>query len=159
MMLNILNLIDDVKCFETVRSLRWPDGVSCPHCASSRVILKGGDDTQPARRRYACSACERRFDDLTGTIFAGHHQPLRVWILCLYFMGLNLSNEQIGQELDLNPDDAQKMTSQLREGVVARKPEVALSGEVECDEAYVVAGHKGHHEAVKKKAAPADAVG
>jgi hypothetical protein len=65
-------------------------------------------------------------------------------------MGLNLSNEQIGQELDLNPDDAQKMTSQLREGVVARKPEVALSGEVECDEAYVVAGHQGHHEAVKK---------
>jgi hypothetical protein len=26
---------------------------------------------------------------------------LRVWILCLYFMGLNLSNEQIGHELNL----------------------------------------------------------
>jgi transposase-like protein len=155
MMLNILNLIDDAKCFETVRSLRWPGGVSCPHCDSSQVIHKGCDDTQPARQRYACSACERRFDDLTGTIFAGHHQPLRVWILCLYFMGLNLSNEQIGKELDLNSDDAQKMTSQLREGVVVRKPEVTLSGEVECDEAYTTAGHKGHPEAVKKKAAPA----
>jgi hypothetical protein len=31
-------------------------------------------------------------DDLTDTIFAGHHQPLKVWILCLYFMGLNLSH-------------------------------------------------------------------
>jgi transposase-like protein len=157
MMLNILNLIDDVKCFETVRSLRWPDGVSCPHCASSRVIHKGHDGTQPARQRYACSACERRFDDLTGTIFAGHHQPLRVWIVCLYLMGLNQSNEQIGKELDLNADDAQKMTSQLREGIVARKPEVTLSGEVECDEAYTTAGHKGHPEEVKKKAAPAAA--
>ena len=68
MMLNILNLIDDGKCFETVRSLRWPDGVSCPHCASSQVIHKGCDDSQPARQRYACSACQRRFDDLTGTI-------------------------------------------------------------------------------------------
>jgi transposase-like protein len=28
---------------------------------------------------------------------------------------------------------------------------VTLSGEVECDEAYVVAGHKGYPEAVKKK--------
>jgi hypothetical protein len=83
--------------------------------------------------------------------FRGHHQPLRVWILCLYFMGLNLSNEQIAQELDLNPDDAQWMTTQLREGIVRRKPEVVLSGEVECDEAYVVAGHKGHPEAVRKK--------
>ncbi len=27
-------------------------------------------------------------------VLAGHHQPLRVWVLCLYFMGLNLSNER-----------------------------------------------------------------
>ena len=74
-------------------------------------------------------------------------------MLCLYFMGLNLSNEQIAQELDLNNDDAQKMTTQLREGIVERKPKVTLSGEVECDEVYVVAGHKGKPEEVKKKAA------
>ena len=29
-----------------------------------------------------------------------------------------------------------------------------LEGEVECDEVYVVAGHKGHPEAVKKKGGP-----
>jgi transposase-like protein len=144
-------LIDDAKCYDTVRRLRWPDGVRCPDCDSAAVIKKGRDDSQPERRRYECSACRRRFDDLTGTIFAGRHQPLRVWILCLYFMGLNLSNEQIAQELDLNPDDAQRMTSQLREGIVQRKPAVSLSGEVECDEVYVVAGHKGHPEAVRKK--------
>ncbi|MBV8610471.1 MAG: hypothetical protein JO034_23810 [Singulisphaera sp.] len=88
---------------------------------------------------------------MTGTIFAGHHQPLRVWVLCLSFMGLNLSNEQIARELDLNPDDAQRMTTQLREGIVQRQPAVVLSGEVECDEVDVVAGHKGQPEAVRKK--------
>jgi len=150
-MLNIQALIDDAKCYDTVRRLRWPDGVRCPDCDSDRVIKKGRDETQPGRQRYECSACHRRFDDLTGTIFAGHHQPLRVWILCLDFMGLNLSNEQIAQELDLNPDDAQRMTTQFREGIVQRKPAVELSGEVECDEVYVVAGHKGHPEAVRKK--------
>jgi transposase len=150
-MLNIQALIDDGKCFETVRNLRWPNGVTCPHCDSPRVTKQGRDSTQPARQVYECAVCQRRFDDLTGTIFAGHHQPLRVWILCLYLMGLNLSNEQIAQELDLNSDDVQKMVSQLREGIVQRKPEVTLRGEVECDEVYVVAGHKGHPEAVKKK--------
>ena len=84
---------------------------------------------------------------------AGHHQPLRVWILCLYLMGLNLSNSQIAQELGLGPDDVQRMTEQLRAGIVARQPEPRLAGEVECDEVYVVAGHKGHLDAVKKKAA------
>ena len=150
-MVNIQALIDDAKCFDTVRTLRWPDGVRCPDCDSAEVVKKGRDDAQPARQRYECRPCGRRFDDLTGTIFAGHHQPLRVWILCLYFMGLNLSNEQIAQELDLNPDDAQRMTTQLREGIVRRQPEVVLSGEVECDEVYVVAGHKGNLEAVRKK--------
>jgi hypothetical protein len=46
--------------------------------------------------------------------FARHHQPLRKWILCLYLMGLNLSNEQIAQELDLDKDDVHQMTSQSR---------------------------------------------
>ncbi len=36
--------------------------------------------------------------------------------------GLNLSNEQIGQELDLDPDEAQAMTTKLREVIVERKP-------------------------------------
>ena len=159
MVLNIQNLIDDAKCFETVRELRWPGGVTCPHCDARNVTKQGHDDTQPQRQRYQCQVCHKRFDDLTGTIFAGHHQPLRTWILCLYFMGLNLSNQQIAQELDLNKDDVQKMTKQLREGVVAKKPTVTLSGEVECDEVYVVAGHKGHPAAVKKKADPGVAGG
>jgi hypothetical protein len=53
--------------------------------------------------------------------------------------------------LGIDPDDARVMASRLREGIVRRKPEVVLSGEVECDEVYVVAGHKGNPEAVRKK--------
>ena len=150
-MINLQNLIDDAKCDETVRERRWPEGVCCPPCDSAEVTKQGRDTTQPARQKYRCKGCDRHFDDLTGTVFAGHHQPLRVWILCLYFMGLNLSNPQIAQELGLNKDDVQAMTEQLRQGVVARKPEPSLSGEVEGDEVYVVAGHKGHPEAVKKR--------
>ena len=48
------------------------------------------------------------------------------------------------------------MTRQLRQGVVVRKPAVTLDEEVECDEVYVVAGHKGHPGAVKKKGAKVD---
>src|SRR5262245_10537250 len=159
MVVNIMGIVDDAKCYEVVRSLRWPDVVRCPHCAATHVVRQGRDEARPERRRYECRSCGRRFDDLTGTIFAGHHQPLRTWILVLYFMGLNLSHEQIARELDLDPDDAQEMATRLREGVVQRRPEVTLSGEVECDEVYVVAGHKGHPEAVRKKGEKADVDG
>jgi len=155
-LVKIQDLINDAKCFEVVRSLRWPEGVLCPHCGNEHVIKFGRDETQEDRQRYRCKSCGRCFDDLTGTVFEGHHLPLRTWILCLYFMGLNLSNSQISKELDLNKDDVQKMATQLREGVVSRKPATVLEGTVECDEVYVVAGHKGHPLAVKKNTVRAE---
>ena len=117
---------------------------------------QGRDDTEPARQRYLCKSCNRRFDDLTGTIFAGPPQSLRVWILRLYFMGLNLSNHQIAHELDLNKDDVQQMTRQVRQGIVRKKPAPTLTDEVECDEVSIVAGHKGKPDEVRKKGGAAD---
>jgi len=149
-LINLSGLMDDAKCFAFVRRHRWPEGVCCPGCGSGAVIRDGCDDTQPCRQRYRCKACGGRFDDLTGTVLAGHHQPLRVWVLCLYFMGLNLSNRQIAMELGLDASDAQAMTERLRDGLVAKAPAVELQGEVEVDEVYVVAGHKGQPAAVAK---------
>ncbi len=150
-MLNITSLIDDAKCFEVVRKIRWPDQVKCPECGWSCITKRGFHNTQAHRQRYLCKHCYCMFDDLSKTIFAGHHQPLSIWILCLYFMGLNQSNQQIAQELNLNKDDVQQMTTQLRAGVVKKKPIVVLQEEVECDEVYVIAGHKGSPAAVRAK--------
>ena len=152
-LVNLSSLIDDAKCYELVRQHRWPDGVRCPQCKSAVVARHGRDDTQPHRQRYRCTRCSTRFDDLTGTALAGHHQPLRVWVLCLYFMGLNLFNQQVARELDLNVGDVQAMTEQLRAGILAARPAEILQGVVECDEIYVTAGHKGQPAAVAKKVA------
>jgi len=98
-------LMDDAKCFAMVREHRWPEGVRCPACDSGAVVRDGCDDTQLHRQRCRCKACAGRFDDLTGLdaasrhlppgdrcamVLAGRHQPLWVWVLCLYFIGLNL---------------------------------------------------------------------
>ena len=91
-LVDLSSLIDDAKCYALVRQQRWPEGVRCPGCGGATVIRHGRDDAQEQRQRYRCSECRARFDDLTGTVLAGHHQPLRVWVLCLYLMGLNLSN-------------------------------------------------------------------
>ena len=120
-MLKIQELIDDAKCYAEVRKLRWPEGAQCPQCGSTQVSKRGFHTRQPHRQRYHCQGCAKQFDDLSETIFENHHQPLKVWVLCLYFMGLNLSNQQIAQELGLNKDDVQQMTTQLRTGVVEKK--------------------------------------
>jgi hypothetical protein len=74
-------------------------------------------------------------------------------------MGLNLSNRQIAEELGLAGADVQLMTEQLRQGLTARIPAATLEGEVEIDEVYVVAGHKGQPAAVAKRGARDAAAG
>ncbi len=120
-MVSIEQLIDDAKCYEVVRELRWPNGVHCPNCNAMNIKKRGHHDRYSYRQRYECQACGQQFDDVSGTVFEGHHRPLRVWVACLYLMGLNLSNEQIAAELDLPLNEAQTMTTQLREGVVVKK--------------------------------------
>jgi hypothetical protein len=63
-MLNIQTLIDDAKCFETVRTLRWPEEVSCVQCGSAAVTKQGRNTTQPERQKHRCRDCGRWFDDL-----------------------------------------------------------------------------------------------
>ncbi len=80
-------------------------------------------------------------------------------MLCLYFMGLNLSSRQIARELDLCVSDVQAMTEALRGGLTARTAPVRLEGEVEVDEVYVVAGHKGQPAAVAQRGVPGGGAG
>lgn len=46
MEINIQNLIDDARCYEVVRDLRWPGKTFCPHCHSDDIIKRGRDDTE-----------------------------------------------------------------------------------------------------------------
>lgn len=80
-------------------------------------------------------------------------------MLCLYFMGLNLSNRLIAQELDVSESDAQEMAEQLRNGIVAKSPPKTLDGEAEIDKIYVVAGHKGQPAEVEKRGGSGGGVG
>lgn len=64
----------NTDCLKHLRSCRWPDGVTCPHCDSTDTIRKG--TTSKGSQRYHCHTCETIFNDLTGTIFAEHRLTL-----------------------------------------------------------------------------------
>ena len=151
-MLRLSDLVDVAKCYDRIRKIRWPHGTHCPHCDSNKITKRGKNHRHQECRRYSCEKCGKRFDDLTGTIFMGHHQPLPVWLTFLYLMGLNVSNHQIAEELGLDPSDGQAMAKLLRGGIVQRRRPVRMKGVVECDEVYVVAGHKGRPDKIVGRA-------
>jgi hypothetical protein len=92
------------------RATALAGGVYCPHGDGGKTLKRGYDGPEQHLRRSACKACGRRFDDLTGTVLSGRHPPVSVWVLRLYFMGLNLSNARIAEELDLG-SPAQRVIS------------------------------------------------
>ena len=150
-MLNVQNLIDAAKCDATGRHRRWPDGGTCPRCQGTEVTKQGREETDPYRQRDHCKRGERSFDDVTETIGAGPHQPLRGWILGLYVLGLQLSTQPSAQELDFTTDDGPQMTGPRRAGMVQKTPSVTLSAEVDCAAIDLLAGHTGHPAAVQTK--------
>ena len=148
-MLKITEILSEKECYNKLRAMRWPDGqVRCPRCSldSIHTIVQ-----KEIKRQYRCTDCNRHFNDLTDTLFQSSNLSLKHWMRCLYLMGLNVSNRQISLELGVSEKTAQNMTGQIRDEIQKNRPETSLSGEVEFDEVYVVSGHKGHPESVKKK--------
>ena len=153
-MLKITDVMSESECYKKLRKMRWPDNqVDCPRCASSNCKVTNPGSTDKSNRQYHCVACNRHFNDLSDTLFASSNLSLKVWMCCLYLMGLNVSNRQIAQELEVSEKTAQNMTRKIRKEITQNRSETILSGEVELDEVYVVAGHKGHPESVKKRIA------
>ena len=130
MRINLLKLMDERACYELLREIRWSDGVQCPHCSDFSIRKNGHDEVHKCRQKYECKNCQRGFDDLTGTIFSGSNKSLKVWITCLYLMGLNLSNNQISSELDISYPTAQRMTKILREGIVKKSLIASLAAKL-----------------------------
>jgi len=120
MQINLLKLMDEAKCYEMLREIRWADGVCCVHCNDMNIVKNGHDENHPDKQRYQCNNCHRNFDDLSGTLFSGSNKSLKVWIVALYLMGLNLSNLQLSKELEVSQPTAQRMTTLLREGIVKK---------------------------------------
>ena len=79
---HIKNVIAEAQCDDRVRELRWPAGRPCPCGDAKRGMKRGVDEHEPARQRDACHVGGKRVDDLPGTIVAGPHQPLQVWMWC-----------------------------------------------------------------------------
>ena len=150
-MINIENIIDPKKCYEEIRRIRWKDGISCPKCKSYRIKKSGFGFQNRLKQHYKCKDCQKKFDDLTGTPFAKHNLSTPLMLIFLYFLGLNLSNNQIAKELNLSQSTAQDIATTLRKSILENKPKAKIKNEAEIDEVYVISGHKGDSEAVKSK--------
>jgi len=134
-----------------LESLRWPNGVACPHCGGAdpyRLTSRGKVQGKRAIRPglWKCSQCRKQFTVKVGTIFEQSHIPVTKWLLALHLLASSkkgMSAHQFHRMLGMTYRAAWFMAHRLRHAMASDDGIfVKLEGIVEADETYVGARRK-----------------
>src|SRR5438477_222092 len=80
---------DEDKARELLESLRWPNGVVCPHCQNktekpiSKLAAQAGSKSAVRKGVYFCGACRKQFTVTVGTVFERSHVPMGKWVMAM----------------------------------------------------------------------------
>lgn len=118
-------------CRKFLASIRWPDGVKCVYCLSTRVYARS------CGSGFKCSACNCSFSVTTGTILHATKLPLFTWFVAIAQIVAakkGISSLQLSRTLAVNKNTAWYMQFRIRQAI---KSDVLLKGIVEADETYI----------------------
>ena len=127
---------DEAACVEHLISVRWPDGVACPWCSSSRRFTR-----ITRHHRFRCGDCKREFSVRKGTVFENSRLPLQTWFAAVWLYGQHakgISSMQLARDLGVTQKTAWHVLGRLRAVSAAVNTDAGLlSGVVEADETYI----------------------
>ncbi len=131
-----------------VASLRWKDGIAvCPRCESKETsFLK-------TRKIWKCKGCKKQFSVKVGTIFEDSPLGLDKWLTAMWLIVSaknGISSYELGRAVGFKQKTAWFVLHRLRL-VMQTGSFVKLSGNVECDETFVVGLAKNLHKSRKEK--------
>lgn len=129
--------LTDGQAFQFFKEMRWGEGeeVACPVCGTIDRHYFRND-----RKQWRCKACNHAFSITSGTIFANHKLPLRVYLaaIAIYTNAVKgLSALQLSRDLGVQYKTAFVLAHKIRESLMEQRDESALAGEVHVDGAYV----------------------
>jgi len=137
---------DPDVCVELVAAMRWPDGVTCPHCESKKVsYLK-------TRRIWKCMAkeCHKQFSVKTFSVFEDSPIPLDKWLTALWLIvncKNGISSWEIHRSLGVTQKTAWFMLHRVRLALKSNSWEKmgSTGAPVEVDEAFIGGDPKNWH--------------
>ena len=138
---------DEDKCRAYLELLRFPNGVLCIRCQSSKI------SRIYTRAVFSCDACGYQFSVKTDTIFHGSHLPLQKWFCAVYLMcesRKGISANQLKRTLKVAYKTAWYLCHRIRKAV-ENADNALLTGIIECDETFVGGKAKNMHQSVKEQ--------
>ena len=129
-----------------LESIRWANGVVCPHCGLIDKFYKlVGEAHRPGL--YKCTDCSKQFSVTVGTVFEASKIKLHIWLQAAHLMSASkkgISSKQLERMLGVSYKTAWFMSHRIREAMnIAPKEQLGQSAPVEVDETYW--GNVGKH--------------
>ncbi|GAB6142294.1 hypothetical protein JCM14076_30230 [Methylosoma difficile] len=139
----------DEAAFDLFKESRWGDGNPvCPTCGliDKHYFIK-------TRKQWRCKGCNHTFSITSGTLFAHHKLPLKIYLgaVALYTnTAKGFSALQLSRDLDVQYKTAFVMMHKIRESLMDAEA-AKLGGEVEIDGAYVNSYVRPENEKADRK--------
>ena len=125
---------------------RWPDGITCPRCDSTRYAVIPSRKPMP----YRCKDCRKHFSVRVGTVMQDSNLGLQKWVIAIYMMTVGIkgtSSMRLHRDLKMTQATAWHLMQRIRQAfVVAGNP---LPGPVEVDETYIGGKEVNKHASAK----------
>jgi transposase-like protein len=148
---------DERKAREYFENLRWPHGVTCPHCGnadSSRIYsIKANKEAKVREGLFSCQECKGQFTVRTGHVMESSHVPLTKWALAYRLMGgakKGMSAHQLHRTIGVTYKTAWFMAMRIREAMRdVSGDQLGGAGKiVEADEVYIGGKPRKHSSAI-----------
>src|SRR5579863_8345033 len=131
----ILYFADPANCREYLVARRWPNGVICPRCGSTKVVFL------EKYNRWQCSVTHdaRQFTAKTGTVMEESPIGLDKWLMTMWLIGNcknGVSSYEIHRAIGVTQKTAWFMDHRIRLAI-GLEPTEKASGHVEADETFI----------------------
>ncbi len=127
-------------------AIRWPDGITCPHCESKEYSFI------TTRRFWKCKACKKQFTAKMGTIMEDSPIGLDKWLSAIWLIvnaKNGVSSYEIGRSLGVTQKTAWFLLHRIRKAMQTGTLK-KLCGEVEVDETFIGGLARNMHESKRR---------
>jgi len=137
---------DEDNALELMVKLRWPDGITCPHCESKEYSFIS------TRRFWKCKSCKKQFRAKVGTIMEDSPIGLDKWLSAIWMIANcknGVSSYEIHRALGITQKSAWFLLHRIR--LAMQNGSFLLSGEVEADETFIGGKARNMHKSKRDK--------